>query len=256
MDNSNNSNNKCRNCNKNIPNSIVIKGKKKRLNNRVFCLDCSPYKSHNTKYDITKSSKWEYNKLTKEKRLEYNAYYHFKGFERKNDLIIMSGGKCSKCGYSKCSQALEFHHRNPEEKEFCLTASRIKNMKWKKVIEEWKKCDLLCANCHREIEHELNRNGKYASILKNIKRDIQKISPKKKVFKVCSNPTCNKKHEHDKYCSNKCRGIDKRKVERPSKEQLAEDMKTMTWVAMGKKYGNVSDNAVRKWAKGYNLITT
>jgi hypothetical protein len=40
-----------------------------------------------------------------------------------------------------------------------------------------------------------------------------------------------------------------RKVkERPSREQLLEDIATLNYVGTGKKYG-VSDNAIRKWEK-------
>jgi len=39
-----------------------------------------------------------------------------------------------------------------------------------------------------------------------------------------------------------------KKVEWPSPEQLLEDIRLLSWVAIGNKYG-VSDNAVRKWAK-------
>lgn len=41
--------------------------------------------------------------------------------------------------------------------------------------------------------------------------------------------------------------------ERPSKEQLAQEIDSMSFIALGKKYG-VSDNAVRKWAKAYGLL--
>ena len=44
-----------------------------------------------------------------------------------------------------------------------------------------------------------------------------------------------------------------RKVERPNREQLKKDIGMNSWLALGKKYG-VSDNAVRKWARKYNLI--
>lgn len=45
-----------------------------------------------------------------------------------------------------------------------------------------------------------------------------------------------------------------RRVERPSKEELARKIKEVdNWVALSRKYG-VSDNAVRKWAKGYGLL--
>ena len=44
-----------------------------------------------------------------------------------------------------------------------------------------------------------------------------------------------------------------RKVIRPSKEELQDMLRKETFVAIGKKY-KVSDNAVRKWAKKYDLI--
>jgi len=55
------------------------------------------------------------------------------------------------------------------------------------------------------------------------------------------------------YCSTKCNALDKRIVERPSKGTLAEELKTTSMLALGRKY-NVSDNAVRKWAKSYGLL--
>ena len=41
-----------------------------------------------------------------------------------------------------------------------------------------------------------------------------------------------------------------RKVERPSYEQLLDDVRTMSFLAVGRKYG-VTDNAVRKWIRWY-----
>lgn len=54
------------------------------------------------------------------------------------------------------------------------------------------------------------------------------------------------------YCSPACRAVGRRRVARPSKEQLGRELGTLSWVALGRKYG-VSDNAVRKWAKRYGL---
>lgn len=36
--------------------------------------------------------------------------------------IDYKGGKCSVCGYNKCRAALEFHHTNPNEKDFGISA--------------------------------------------------------------------------------------------------------------------------------------
>ena len=72
----------------------------------------------------------------------------------KHKLIEYKGGKCQKCGYNKCEGALQFHHRNPEEKEFSLSQINLNDTEitLNKIIQEIDKCDLLCANCHAE-EH-------------------------------------------------------------------------------------------------------
>ena len=61
------------------------------------------------------------------------------------------GNKCSVCGYDKCSEALEFHHKNPETKEFNISGFHC--LSWEKIQEELDKCILVCSNCHREIHY-------------------------------------------------------------------------------------------------------
>ena len=39
---------KCINCNRVLPNYIKIDGKTKNISKRKYCLDCSPFKLHNT----------------------------------------------------------------------------------------------------------------------------------------------------------------------------------------------------------------
>lgn len=55
-------------------------------------------------------------------------------------------------------------------------------------------------------------------------------------------------HKQETYCSNDCRAIATRRVERPTHDQLKTLLQTMSYVAVGKMYG-VSDNAIRKWLK-------
>lgn len=67
-------------------------------------------------------------------------------------LVNYKGGKCEICGYDKCLGALDFHHLDPNEKEFSISSSNIyKNID--KLKEEIDKCILVCANCHREIHY-------------------------------------------------------------------------------------------------------
>lgn len=60
------------------------------------------------------------------------------------------GNVCCICGYSRCSNALDVHHRDPAQKDFGLSADGM-TRSWARVEKELRKCVLLCANCHREI---------------------------------------------------------------------------------------------------------
>jgi Zn ribbon nucleic-acid-binding protein len=72
----------------------------------------------------------------------------------KAKAVEYRGGKCMKCGYTRCHRALEFHHRDREDKEF--TVAMMMNASWERIRKELDKCDLLCRNCHAETEHELS----------------------------------------------------------------------------------------------------
>lgn len=71
------------------------------------------------------------------------------GFKKKCADYL--GGKCVQCGYNKCLAALHFHHRDPKTKSFGIGAGHCRE--WSTIIEELKKCDLLCANCHFETHN-------------------------------------------------------------------------------------------------------
>ncbi len=60
------------------------------------------------------------------------------------------GGCCQICGYLKCFDALEIHHRDPKEKSFAISAEGL-TRSWDRVRKEIEKCILICANCHREV---------------------------------------------------------------------------------------------------------
>lgn len=161
----------------------------------------------------------------------------------KKDLVDYKGGKCEKCGYDKCVSALDFHHKDTNEKDFGLSSNGC-TRGWKKLTQEADKCLLLCSNCHREVHQELNG-------YKESRADIkQKTYKSVNLCTVCNSNTYNKK-----YCSNTCAKINKRKVkERPSKEKLIELLIENNWTQVAKIF-DVSDNAIRKWAKEYNITT-
>ena len=89
-------------------------------------------------------------------RLDNKTRKHQKTILRRSmklQAIKLLGGRCSICGYDKCIDALEFHHKNPEEKEFKLGSGNT--MSWKEYKLEALKCKLVCSNCHKEIHSKL-----------------------------------------------------------------------------------------------------
>lgn len=85
-------------------------------------------------------------------REKYEAIVKPSRRKRKITLVMMMGGKCVICGYNKNLGALDFDHINPKEK--CRVIGNLlainKPWAWETALEEAKKCQLLCANCHRE----------------------------------------------------------------------------------------------------------
>ena len=108
----------------------VLCGKEFSSNNysRKYCYECSPIGFSSAE------------RLRRTKRI------------LKHQLVVYKGGKCQNCGYDKCEGALQFHHRDPAQKEFSLSQINLNDTTFSmdKIYSEIDKCDLLCANCHAE----------------------------------------------------------------------------------------------------------
>jgi hypothetical protein len=68
----------------------------------------------------------------------------------KRILVAEAGGCCAVCGYDRCMVNLHFHHVDPRTTSFTMSVASGKGLD--KLREEAKKCVLVCANCHGEIE--------------------------------------------------------------------------------------------------------
>jgi hypothetical protein len=66
-------------------------------------------------------------------------------------LVEEAGGCCLLCGYDRYVGALQFHHLDPSEKSFGLGVRGVARS-LERCREEARKCVLLCANCHAEVE--------------------------------------------------------------------------------------------------------
>ncbi len=101
------------------------------------CGETNPLQFTHNLYNICK-------KCNGKKSKEYNL-------KRRLKFLELIGNKCEICGYNKYHGALEFHHRNTEEKSEKINHQSLTQYKTSFVLEELKKCILVCSNCHREI---------------------------------------------------------------------------------------------------------
>ena len=60
--------------------------------------------------------------------------------------------KCRECGEDHPA-CLEFHHRDPGQKEgnVSIMFRKVRRERWEAEIA---KCDVLCSNCHRKLHHD------------------------------------------------------------------------------------------------------
>lgn len=71
--------------------------------------------------------------------------------KRKKDWVdqFKQGKTCKLCGESHPA-CLDFHHRDPNEKEFTI-ALAVARASLTRIQTEIAKCDIICSNCHRRL---------------------------------------------------------------------------------------------------------
>ena len=106
--------------------------------------------------DSIRRVKREYERSERGKRIRLFNY------EKKASFLlnVKAQLKCKDC-FIDNPIILNFHHRDREEKKFNLSIMCVCRS-WKSIIEEMKKCDVLCYNCHHLQEERIqhHRQGK------------------------------------------------------------------------------------------------
>jgi hypothetical protein len=154
----------CQGCGDKIPSRAVVNGKLRKVFwKRKWCFKCSPFGEMGAR---VRRKKWPGNMKVCP---GCGAKAHVRVFKRNaicNDCLAKRakvarhklkqlcvdylGGKCKQCGYNKCLAALDFHHRDPNEKDFEIGRAKGRAKSFEEMKSELDKCDLLCRNCHAE----------------------------------------------------------------------------------------------------------
>lgn len=190
--------------------------------------------------------------------------------------ILALGGVCAHCGQKFLDVQYDFHHLDPQEKEFSLGDVQTNSSKtWLLVRDELKKCCLLCANCHRlyhaggfKIEQKQYFNDDYydwklteQTLVYKKELDITKdLEPQLKYLEsedvlrlrhVC--PECGgyKGSGNAQLCIT-CAHKKQQRAKRPNRDELKQLIRQKSFAEIGRNF-NVSDNAIRKWCISYGL---
>jgi hypothetical protein len=77
-------------------------------------------------------------------------------------LPIKAQASCKYCGENHPTP-LEFHHRDPQKKDFNLSEAIREGYSIERIKKELAKCTVLCANCHAKEHYEWARRNKETS---------------------------------------------------------------------------------------------
>ena len=161
-------------------------------------------------------------------------------------LVEAFGGKCGICGYNKSVRALSFHHLDPNEKEISFTGRCVS---WIKIVEEARKCVMLCSNCHMEVHDGVT---KIPEDIIRFNEDYETYIPEPLRDKC---PICGTlKPASQKTCSVSCGSKQRYKVNWDKYNLRELYNKAGSIVGVAKLIGNVSDNSVRKRMKQQGII--
>lgn len=94
---------------------------------------------------------YEANKQLEISRVKANKEEYLSWFQSLKKTLC-----CEICG-EKHIATLQFHHLDPKVKDFSISEASRRGLAKTKILDEIKKCQVLCANCHFKIHWDLKQ---------------------------------------------------------------------------------------------------
>ena len=130
---------RCTHCKQEKELSEFNKNKHRRDGVSTNCKDCN--KKINKKHYQDNKAKY----LADNKSRRHNRRVFTKAAKNK---------PCADCGRSYPYYVMEFDHREGERKIGNLSRLHERVVRYETLVAEIEKCDVVCANCHRERTHQ------------------------------------------------------------------------------------------------------
>jgi hypothetical protein len=85
--------------------------------------------------------------------------------KRREFLQQIKSRPCADCGVQYPYYVMDFDHREGEKKIFEM--NRVSYVSMRAIKQELEKCDVVCANCHRERTHQRIMQKKEGRLTEN-----------------------------------------------------------------------------------------
>ena len=138
----------------------------------IQCRACKIEKRDNEFHWRIVGKKRQY--MCKKCKSEYNREHYINNYDmylekaHRNNIAFSRRNKkkfylwlieqeCVICGEGD-PVVLDMHHRDPSDKEIPFN-KMLQNSSIKRIFSELEKCDVLCANCHRRVHYEMDKDG-------------------------------------------------------------------------------------------------
>lgn len=133
----------------------------------LFIQPCSVAANHTRLWTWSGEMPFKNKEKSREYKKVWNKEYYTKNREKERKRIkgrkqelqrwfksLKLTLKCEKCceNHPAC---LEFHHQDNKNKDFIISAAiSQRGYSKKKILDEIKKCSILCSNCHKKLHYK------------------------------------------------------------------------------------------------------
>lgn len=129
---------KCYKCSKELSKDCFYKNSKKTDGLQTYCKICS------------NSRRVKYYKENRNQEIEVRKKYQ--DSQKQKYIEFKKTLSCNICKENRW-YVLDFHHKD-NNKEYDVSSMSTGRYSWENILKEIKKCEVLCANCHREKHYK------------------------------------------------------------------------------------------------------
>lgn len=114
-----------------------------------------------TKASQAAAAHWHYERNKATMKARAKAYTYGQRARMREMVYAAKARPCMDCGVEYPHWVMDFDHRNPIDKDVDIATGIARGWSEARLLAEMAKCDLVCANCHRNRTHQQRISGAF-----------------------------------------------------------------------------------------------